>query len=233
VKRLICIGEPVRDRNLSLSVIGGRLSDIWQARLFGTYASTEMATSFSDCCAGRGGHVPPELVLVEILDERGRPLPAGEPGEVVATPLQVTGMPLLRFRTGDIAVLHDEPCSCHRSTPRLGPVLGRLAQMLKVRGTTLFPQSIFSVLEDVDGIKGYYLEVFDEFDLSDRVRVVVGGNDSTLDAANLGDRLAARLRVRPEVLVLPPEEVQRKVHSAEQRKPTTFFDYRRQAYKGR
>ena len=99
VKRLICIGEPVRDRGLALSALGDRLANLWQASLYGTYASTEMATSFSDCCAGRGGHVPAELVAVEILDDKGRPLPAGEAGEVVATPFQVTGMPLLRFRT--------------------------------------------------------------------------------------------------------------------------------------
>ncbi|MEZ4601627.1 MAG: AMP-binding protein [Syntrophotaleaceae bacterium] len=140
IRRLICIGEPLRLADLSLSVSGKRLQALWGAEVFGTYASTEMATAFTDCSFGRGGHLQPELMVVEIIDEEGRPLPPGIPGEVVATPLQVTGMPLLRFRTGDIAALYREPCSCGRNSWRLGPIIGRRAQMLKYRGTTVFPR---------------------------------------------------------------------------------------------
>ncbi|MBN1141358.1 MAG: AMP-binding protein [Deltaproteobacteria bacterium] len=233
VKRLIGIGEPLRNADLSLSPLGLRLGKLWGSDLFGTYASTEMATSFSDCCCGRGGHVPPELIVVEIVDDEGRPLPPGQPGEVVATPLQVTGMPLLRFRTGDIATLHDGPCPCGRNTPRLGPVLGRRSQMLKMRGVTLFPSAIFSVLEEVAGVRGYYLEVFDEFDLSDRVRVVVGGTAGALDPNDIAERIAARTRVKPEVLVMAPEEIQAKVHPGDRRKPVTFFDCRKTTRQGR
>ncbi|BCR03184.1 phenylacetate--CoA ligase [Desulfuromonas versatilis] len=232
VQRLICIGEPVRRADLALSVLGVRLRESWGAAVYGTYASTEMATAFSDCAAGRGGHLAPELIVVEILDEQGRVLPPGQPGEVVATPLQVSGMPLLRFRTGDIAVLHDEPCPCGRNTWRLGPVLGRRAQMLKYRGTTLFPPAIFGVLEELEGVRGYYLEVFDEFELSDRVRVVVGSADPSVKAEAVAARIAARIRVKPEVLVVSPEQVLRKTLQQDKRKPVTFFDYRGTDRKG-
>ena len=53
VRRLICIGEPVRSCDLTLSALGRRLRDAWGAEVFGTYASTEMATAFADCQAGR------------------------------------------------------------------------------------------------------------------------------------------------------------------------------------
>lgn len=232
VKRLVGIGEPVRRSDLSPSLLGGRLQSMWGARVFGTYASTEMATAFTDCIAGRGGHLMPELAVVEIVDEGGGPVPPGQAGEVVATPLQVGGMPLLRFRTGDIAALHTEPCPCGRQTARLGPVLGRRAQMLKYRGTTLFPPAISEVLEELEWVRGYYLEVFDEYELSDRVRVVVGCDDSAVRAETVADRIAARIRVKPEVVLATPEEVLRKTLRQDKRKPTTFFDYRGTSRKG-
>lgn len=226
VRRLVCIGEPVRNRDLRLSPLGERLAERWRAAIFGTYASTEMAAAFSDCEAGRGGHMNPELIVVEIVDDEGRPLPPGEPGEVVATPLQVTGMPLLRFRTGDIAMLHSEPCACGRISPRLGPVLGRKAQMLKVRGTTLFPATVFAVLQEFEKVCGYYLEVFDDFALSDRLRVVVATRDPSLTADVVAERLSARLRVKPEVVIAAPEEVAARTIQDGQRKPVLFFDHR-------
>ncbi len=227
VRRLVCIGEPVRNPDLSLSPLGRRLRDAWGAEVFGTYASTEMATTFADCIAGQGGHVPPGLMIVEIVDEAGRLLPPGTPGEVVATPLQVTGMPLLRFKTGDVAVLHSEPCTCGRHSCRLGPVLGRKAQMLKVRGATLYPPAIQAVLQEIPAIRGHYIEVFDEFELSDRLRVVVGCSDPALDALEIAERIAARTRVKPEVVIVAPEEVARRTLREDKRKPVTFFDYRK------
>lgn len=232
VERLICIGEPVRQADLTLSATGRRLENLWGAQVLGTYASTEMATAFADCTAGCGGHLQPELMVLELLADDGSPVAPGEPGEVVVTPLQVTGMPLLRYRTGDVAVLHDGPCGCGRTTPRLGPVLGRKAQMLKYRGTTVFPPAITSVLQEIDGVSGFYLEVFDDFPLSDRIRVVVATSNSSLSAATIAERIAARTRVKPEVVIASAEAVQQQVLRPEKRKPVTFFDHRRSAVGG-
>ena len=165
-------------------------------------------------------------VVVEILDDGGSPLPDGESGEVVVTPLGLEGTPLLRYRTGDIASLHSAPCACGRQTPRLGPILGRKAQMLKYRGTTLFPAAITNVLQGISAVQGHYLEVEREFDLSDRLRVVVGCNDSSLTADHLAELIAAKTRVKPQVVLVSPEEIVRKTIVPERRKPVTFFDYR-------
>lgn len=227
VEKLVCIGEPVRSADLSLSALGERLSTLWAAKVFGTYASTEMATTFCDCTEGRGGHLQPDLMVLEIVDDEGRPVPPGQPGEVVATPLQVTGMPLLRFRTGDIAALHHGPCACGRNTPRLGPVLGRKAQMLKYHGTTVYPPAILEVLQEMELVQGYYIEVYDEFDLSDRIRVVVGTSDASVSASVVAGKIAARTRVKPEVVLATPEDVLQKTVTAEKRKPVTIFDYRK------
>ena len=226
VTRIVCIGEPVRSQEFDLSPLGKRLHELWQAQIFGTYASTEMATSFTDCSEVMGGHLHPELMVLEIVDESGAPVQPGVFGEVVATPLGVTGMPLLRFKTGDIAKLHVDACSCGRNTPRLGPVIGRKSQMLKYRGTTVYPPAIFSVLQDIRGVRGYYIEVESEFALSDRIRVVAGSSDPSLTASCIAEKIAATIRVKPEVLIVSPEEILKVTIRDDKRKPVTFFDHR-------
>ncbi len=228
VQRLICIGEPVRRADLSLAPLGEQLEQLWQAQVYATYASTEMATTFCDCQHGCGGHVAEELMVVEIIDEHGRRVSDNTPGEVVATPLQVSAMPLLRFRTGDIAALQRQPCSCGRSSWRLGPILGRREQMLKYHGTTLYPPAIFAVLQQIDAVDSYYIEVYDDFALSDRIKVVVGSDEPTLSAAAVAERIAAAVRVKPQVEIAAAAQVRARVYPAHKRKPQQFFDYRRQ-----
>lgn len=230
VEKLICIGEPVRTEKLQLSALGAALKQEWQAQVYGTYASTELATAFGDCTSGCGGHLLPELVVIEIVDEQGQPVVSGESGEVVVTPLGIEATPLLRYRTGDIAHLHTEPCDCGRQTPRLGPIIGRRAQMLKCRGTTLFPGAINAALQNITGVRGHYLEVFQEYDLSDRLRVVVGCRDPSLKANEVAAQIAAITRVKPEVILVEPEEIMKKIIRPDQRKPVTFFDYRKSGH---
>lgn len=235
VRRLICIGEPVRNPDMSLSVLGERLSGLWSARVLGTYASTEMATSFAECDDGSGGgHIQPDLIVVEIVDDSGEAVRPGEPGEVVATPLQVTGMPLIRLKTGDISTLLTEPCGCGRNTFRLGPVLGRKSQMLKVRGTTLYPTAIFGALQQIEGVSNYLLEVYEDYELSDRPRVIVGVEDGVeLDSGQVAERIRAAVRVRLEVELAPASEVRKRTMVEGRRKPVLVFDYRNIGKDGR
>ncbi|MFO7596599.1 MAG: AMP-binding protein [Desulfocurvibacter africanus] len=226
VKRLVCIGEPLRLSDFTIAPLGKRLQDIWQARLYSTYASTELATAFCDCDVGQGGHAHPDLVHVEILDEEGKPVPPGQPGEVVVTPLQVEGMPLVRYRTGDIAALHDDPCPCGRNSPRLGPILGRKSQVLKYKGTTVYPPAIFSVLQEMRGVRGYYIEVTDRFQLSDNIKVVVGVEGDELTPRMVAEKIASSVRVKPEVVFDTPDNVANKIAQPGKRKPVTFFDLR-------
>jgi len=191
-----------------------------------------MATTFCDCEHGCGGHVHPHLMLVEVLDERGQRVADGTPGEVVATPLQVSAMPLLRFRTGDIACLYREPCACGTESVRLGPILGRKDQMLKYRGTTVYPPAIFAVLQQIEAVAAYYLEVYDDYTLSDRIRVVVGCSNQDMDAQTIAEQIAARIRVKPEVVIDDVVRVRRKTIQEDKRKPVLFFDYRRQQIAG-
>ena len=97
-----------------------------------------MGTSFTECGQGAGGHHHPELIIVEFLGENDHPVKEEEPGEVTITTLGVEGMPLLRFKTGDVCCHFTDPCKCGRATLRLGPVIGRKKQMIKYKGTTLY-----------------------------------------------------------------------------------------------
>jgi phenylacetate-CoA ligase len=230
VGRLVCIGEPVRDVNLAPSALGGRLARIWAAQVLGTYASTEMATSFAECAQGcGGGHILPDLIAVEIVDEAGRTVEPGQLGEVVATPLQVTGMPLLRLKTGDVAARLTGACPCGRRTDRLGPVVGRKAQMLKVRGTTLYPTAVFAVLQDLEGVCNYYLEIHQDYELSDRPRVIVGLEPgANLSVEQIADRIRAAVRVKLEVVLGSAQDIRERTRVEGRRKPVLVFDYRKE-----
>jgi phenylacetate-CoA ligase len=227
VHTLICIGEPLRDVSLRFLQLGGNLEALWGAKIYSTYASSETITSFCECTAQRGGHLHPDLAVVEIVNDEGTVLKPGEAGEVEVTPLQIEGMPLLRFRTGDVSFVVEEPCACGRFSPRLGPILGRKKQMIKFRGTTLYPNSLNAVLDSFPGVSEYYVTATSAFDLSDVVTVTVAVRDRACTAAAIMDTLQARLRVRPEVIVAGEEEVRKQVFSGNSRKLIRFVDKRK------
>ena len=226
IKKLVCIGEPLRDKNFGLSCVGRDIERIWHAKVFSTYASSETITTFCECSAQRGGHLIPELAVIEIVDDQGIVLPPGEMGEIVLTPMSVEGMPLIRYKTGDISFLETSPCSCGRFTPRLGPILGRKKQLMKVKGTSLYPQTIFLALEDIPGVSNYFIEVLTECELSDRLIVHVAVNDASLDHEKLQELLGAKLRVKPEIVIEKEAAIKSKVFMPGARKPVRFFDGR-------
>jgi len=227
ISRLICIGEPVRDRALRFLRVRESLEAVWGAKIYSTYASSETITSFCECTAQQGGHLHPNLAVVEIVNDRGEVLPSGELGEVVVTPLAIEGMPLVRFKTGDMSFLLDAPCSCGRRSPRLGPIVGRKNHMIKFRGTTLYPNSIYAVLDSLPGISEYYVTATSDFDLSDVVKVTVALRDHSLTAEMITDTLQAHLRVRPEVVLASEDDVKKQVFAGNSRKLIRFVDKRK------
>ena len=231
VRKLVGIGEPTKDRDLNMLSLGRRLEETWGAKVYSTYALSETVTTFCECPAQRGGHLHPALGIVEIVDAEGNVLPAGEVGEIVITPFLVEGMPVVRFRTGDVSFVVPDGCPCGRKSVRLGPVLGRKKQMIKCHGTTLYPQAINAVLDDVRGIGDYYVVVSSDFELSDNVAVHVALRDESLEPGEIAERLQARLRVKPNVVVEDDETVRRRVYESS-RKPVRFFDRREKVHGG-
>jgi phenylacetate-CoA ligase len=228
VKKAVCIGEPIRNNDFTLNTLGKRITDMWNINLYSTYASTEMSAAFNDCIHGIGGHHHPELIIVEFLDENNRPVKDNEPGEVVITTLGVEAMPLLRFKTGDICYHHSEPCACGRNTLRIGPVIGRKQQMLKYKGTTLFPPAIYEILHEIDFIENYLIEVYTGDLGTDEIVIKVGcRNKNEHYEKIIKDHFRAKLRVAPEVQVLLPEQITALSSPEMNRKPITFVDRRK------
>ncbi|MCX5698231.1 MAG: AMP-binding protein [Candidatus Omnitrophica bacterium] len=226
VKKIVCIGEPLRDKNLKFLKVGQDLEIIWRAKAYSTYSTTEIVSTFCECAAQAGGHLHPDLAVVEIINEQGRNLPNGQIGEVVVTPLRIQAMPLVRFRTGDISFLIDAPCSCGRKSLRLGPILGRQKQMMKVRGTTFYPQAIYSCLEEIKEISEYYISVTSEGQLCDSIEIYAAVTDPACTQTQIQEKLQARLRVTPKVFICDEELVKEQVYTSGSRKPVRFIDRR-------
>lgn len=228
IRKAVCIGENLREQDFSLNLLGQKIREKWDIQLYSTYASTEMATTFTECTCGQGGHHHPELIITELLDENGNSVKEGEAGELTITTLGVEAMPLLRFRTGDIARFHTEPCVCGRTTMRISPIIGRRNQMVKYKGTTLYPAAIFDVLDNVDYVENYLVEVFSDDCGNDAVKIHVGCREHKDEdtVKELKDRFRAKLRVAPDIRFSDIEEIRKIQFPDMNRKPTKFIDHR-------
>jgi len=223
VRKAICIGEPIRDGTRALNVSGRAIATAWDARVYSTYGVTELANSLCECDAGTGGHLHPEQLHLEILNDQGQPVPDGEVGEVVATTFGVEAMPVIRYRTGDCAALDRQPCVCGRTTPRLGPIVGRKHQKLKFKGASLFPSTLTAVLEESRGLEAYVVIARKESELSDAIEVLVRGEVSLPD---LREALQARAKIAPRIREATREEIEALQLPPQARKRRTFVDLR-------
>jgi phenylacetate-CoA ligase len=230
IKKAVCIGENLREQDFTLNLLGKKIKEKWDIELYSTYASTEMGTTFTECSFGQGGHHHPELIITEIIDDDGNQLSDGEEGELVITTLGVEAMPLLRFKTGDIARFYSEPCPCGRTTKRISPIIGRKNQMIKLKGTTIYPAAFFDVLANTDYVENYYVEVTCDSVGNDNVNVYIGCKSKNINSKDiekeLKDHFRAQLRVAPNVIISDVETI-KKVNSTDtKRKPVLFIDKR-------
>ena len=239
IKKIIGIGEGLRNQNFSLNLLGQQIKSKWDVQLFATYSSTEMGSTFSECEYGCGGHVHPELIIVEIIGEDNMPVADGDIGEVVITTLGVEGMPLLRFRTGDMCAKIVEPCRCGRNSYRLTPLVGRKNNMIKLKGTTLYPPAINDILDNTDYVQNYVMYVQDSEAGTDDVVVKVGLKADALArrkafvensgaiVEDLKNRFRAHLRVSPKIEIHSVAEIQAINFPPKTRKPVKFIDLRK------
>ncbi len=228
IKGVICIGEPIRNEDFSLNALGQKIKEQWNINLFSTYASTEMSTAFTECTAQQGGHHHPELIIVEILDDDNLQVKDGEVGELTITTLGVEGMPLLRFRTGDMVRAHSNPCSCGRNTLRLSPVIGRKQQMIKYKGTTLYPPAMLNVLNDFKDIDSFVIEISNNDIDTDEILVkIASDNPSEELLKDIENYFRTKLRVKPTIQFHSKDEIQKIQMSEMSRKPILVLDKRK------
>ena len=227
VKKAICIGENIRHTDFSLNILGKKITEAWDIKLYSTYASTEMQTAFTECGEGKGGHYQPDLVIVELLDENNQQVAPGTPGEVTITTLGVEGMPLLRYKTGDMCMYFDEPCACGRTSLRLSSIMGRKKQMIKFKGTTLYPPALFDLLNERDEILDFVIEVSSNDIGLDQVLIYIVPSELSEEVDHrIRAYLQARLRVSPHIKYMTAEAIQKMQFSEASRKAIKFVDRR-------
>ncbi len=228
IKGAVCIGESLRNQDFSLNTLSQKITDKWNIQLFSTYASTEMSTAFTECKHGIGGHHHPELIIVEVLDDNNQPVKNGESGELTFTTLGIEAMPLLRFKTGDIVQLHHEPCACGRNTLRVGPVIGRKQQMIKYKGTTLYPPAMNDVLNGFDNIESHVIEISTNDLGTDEILIKLAVKEETDEFLHeIKDHFRAKLRVTPKIEFTTIAALSPMVFNPMSRKPIHFFDKRK------
>ena len=227
VKAAICIGEPIRDQDFSKNILAEKIQSKWNIELFSTYASTEMSTAFNECQEQRGGHQHPELIITEVLDENDNQVAEGEVGELTITTLGVEGMPLIRFKTGDMVQMHTNACPCGRNTNRLGPVIGRKKQMIKYKGTTLYPPAMLNVLQHFDEVETFVVQISTNDLGTDEIVLKIASETPSKELIGaIKDHFRAKLRVTPTIVFDTVQTIEKLRKSKTERKPQIIIDTR-------
>ena len=188
VKTIIVAGEP----GGSIPAIRARLEKLWPgARTFDHHGMTEVGPVSHECPVRPGVlHVIESAYYAEIIEPAsGKPVSAGQAGELVLTTLGRTGSPLLRYRTGDLVKSEAGPCRCGRHEMALvGGILGRTDDMVVVRGVNIYPSAVEEIIRAVDGVSEYQVRVSTTRALTE-LSLQIEPEPDCADAAGLADRL--------------------------------------------
>jgi phenylacetate-CoA ligase len=189
VRVTVHAGEP----GAGIPAVRARIEQRWGARAFDHAGMTEMGAYGYECAAQVGLHVNESEFICEVLDP-ATGAPARE-GELVLTNLGRLGSPVIRYRTGDRVRLADGSCGCGRTFQRLeGGILGRLDDMLIVRGVNVFPSAVEGIVRRFAAVEEFQIEVFRAGELDEaRILVEVGASDGAAVCAALQEALRAGL----------------------------------------
>ncbi len=223
VKSIICIGEAIRNVDFSLNSLGEKILQDWNVELFSTYASTEMGAAFSECCIHKGNHLNEDLLFIEVLNENNQDVASGEVGELVFTTIGVEGTPLIRYRSGDLVQLFSEPCECGKASPRISSILGRKNQMIKFKGTTIFPKSIFDILENHQLITLFKINIQKDILGNDDVFVLLPKElENEQFLIDLKHIFKSKIKIIPKFVFKEYLEIYNSVYQSDKRKPIKF-----------
>ncbi|MGE5237186.1 MAG: phenylacetate--CoA ligase family protein, partial [Chloroflexota bacterium] len=132
-----------------------------------------------ECLERNGLHINEDHFLVEVIDPQTlEPVPPGQTGELVITTLTKEGFPVIRYRTRDLTRLMPDPCPCGRTFVRMGKVMGRSDDMIKIRGVNVFPSQIEAVLVEIEGTEPHYQVVVERKAGVDELTVLVEVSES-------------------------------------------------------
>ncbi|RKY63476.1 MAG: phenylacetate--CoA ligase [Candidatus Latescibacterota bacterium] len=189
-----------------------RIEEAYGIDAFNSYGLSEMngpGVAF-ECPYKEGMHVWEDSYILEVVDpETLEPVPDGEEGELVLTTLRREAMPLLRYRTGDLAFVYPDPCPCGRTHRRISRIKGRTDDMFIIKGVNVFPMQVEQVLMAFPEVGNNYVIVLEKAGPMDEMVVrievreeLLGGGIRKLE--ELKERVKRALR--EEILVTPKVE---------------------------
>ena len=213
VRTSVHAGEP----GAGIPAVRQRLEALWGARAYDHAGMTEVGAYGFECVAQAGLHVNELEFVAEVLEpESGRAVSPGEIGELTLTNLGRWGAPVLRYRSGDRVRLASSDCACGRTFARLeGGILGRVDDMLVVRGVNVFPSALEGIVRRFTIVDEFQIEVFRRGAL-DEVRLLLEIDGSARVAASVRetvDGIAEAVRrdlgIRIEVAAVPARTLPR------------------------
>lgn len=191
VKSTVHAGEP----GASIPAVRSRIEQAFGAECHDHTGMSELGASGFTCQLRQGPHLIESEFIFEVIEPAsGQVLPPGQEGELVATNLGRHGMPLIRYRTGDLVRLDPSACACGRTFARLdGGILGRVDDMLVVRGVNVFPSAIEGVLREFAEVSEFRIEVYSQRSMAE-LRVLVDPRPGA--HVGLAERMSQRLHER-------------------------------------
>jgi phenylacetate-CoA ligase len=193
-----------------------KLQDLYGIDIYNCYGLSEMngpGVSF-ECVYKNDPHVWEDGYIVEVINPAtDEVLPDGEKGELVFTNLIRHALPLLRYRTRDLAMIHPEPCPCGRTHRRMSRILGRTDDMLIINGVNVFPSQIEEVLMSIPEVGNNYMIHLSSHEGLDRLIVKVElyqklftGDLSQLDSlkGKIKDNLRASITINSHIELHEP-----------------------------
>jgi phenylacetate-CoA ligase len=213
IRTTVHAGEP----GAGIPAVRRRLESLWGARAYDHAGMTEVGAYGFECAAQTGLHVNELEFIGEVLEpESGRPVAPGEIGELTLTNLGRWGAPVLRYRSGDRVRLGTSACACGRTFARLeGGILGRVDDMLVVRGVNVFPSALEGIVRRFTGVDEFQIEVFRR-GMLDEVRLLLEidgsmqpceGVRETVDG--IAEAVRRDLGIRIEVAAVPARTLPR------------------------
>lgn len=203
--RIIVAGEP----GGSIPETKARIEDAWGAKLYDHTGATEVGAHGFACVAEKGVHLNEGEFIVEVIDPlSGAPSDAGE---LIITNLGRLCSPVIRYRTGDHVRLNRAVCECGRTFVRMeGGIIGRIDQMLIVRGVNIYPSAIEAIVRASPEVREFAVEVYrvDELDELE-IKVEVASTNPLAVADALAQDASHRLGLRVKVALAPPESLPR------------------------
>ena len=194
VRMLIVAGEP----GGTIPATRKRIEELWEARVIDHWGMTEIGSLATESEDRPGGlYLLETECIAEVLDAEGNSVPPGETGELVVTNLCRPGSPLIRYRTGDLVRLSTESDPRGRVLKWLdGGILGRVDDMLIVRGNNVFPSSIEAVIRELSGVAEFQIEVRTIREMKELNVVVEPVADRQNDLSELIEQVRLALRQR-------------------------------------